>query len=83
MELNIMRHNTEAEVYDEVATSLSHRGSRRFELKEEGSRTLIRAVYSRNFETVSVHDLRTLYTMIKHVIIQHVIAILNSVKGTL
>ncbi|KAH3886603.1 uncharacterized protein LOC127842934 [Dreissena polymorpha] len=55
MALNIMRRNTEAEVLAEVAASISHRGTRRFEIKLQDGRTFIRALNHRNFEESPYH----------------------------
>jgi hypothetical protein len=53
LEMNMMRHHTLEEVLQEVDTSLSHRHTKRFESKTFNGKTLIRALFCRNFEPVS------------------------------
>lgn len=48
----MMKHHSLEDVLQEVETSLSHRGAKRFESKTENSKTLIRACFCRNFELV-------------------------------
>lgn len=54
MSVHMMRHHNEKEVLQEIETSLSHRNTKRFESKVFNGRTLIRSVFCRNFEPVSI-----------------------------
>lgn len=54
--LNLMRHDTKEEILEEIDTSLSHRGAKRFERKEENGKTLVRACFCVNFEVNPYHS---------------------------
>ncbi|XP_060587912.1 uncharacterized protein LOC132743408 [Ruditapes philippinarum] len=56
LEMNMMRHHTLEEVLQEVDTSLSHRHTKRFESKTFNGKTLIRALFCRNFEPSPYHE---------------------------
>ncbi|KAK3084234.1 hypothetical protein FSP39_010408 [Pinctada imbricata] len=65
MELHIMRHNSEEEVLEEVNKSISHRGAKRFEIKSEKDKTLVRAAFCRNFETNPCHEGSGVFTLVE------------------
>ncbi|XP_060079141.1 uncharacterized protein LOC132558572 [Ylistrum balloti] len=56
VELNLMRHDTREEILAEVDSSLSTRGAKRFERKEENGKTLVRACFCVNFEVNPCHS---------------------------
>ncbi|XP_033748891.1 uncharacterized protein LOC117333618 [Pecten maximus] len=62
--LNLMRHNTKEEVLEEVDTSLSNRGAKRFERKEENAKTLVRACFCVNFEVNPFHSGTSVTTLL-------------------
>ena len=53
MMIDLMRHNNEAEVMEEVNTSFTVQGRARFESKVENGSVFIKASYMRNMEPVS------------------------------
>lgn len=56
MSLNMMKHHSLEEVVQEIDTSTSHRGAKRFESKTENGKTLVRACFSRNLELSTYHE---------------------------
>lgn len=64
MRINLMRHNTELEVIEEIDTSLSHRGAKRFERKNENEKTLVRAMFCRRFEKNPFHENSGVHTLL-------------------
>ena len=53
LDLQLMHRDTQDSVETEVAVSLSHRGSKRFELKTENGEKYIRACFGRSLMQVS------------------------------
>lgn len=56
MGLDMMKYHSLEDVLQEVETSISHRGAKRFESKMENDKTLIRACFCRNFELSTYHE---------------------------
>ncbi|KAL3857399.1 hypothetical protein ACJMK2_012074 [Sinanodonta woodiana] len=65
MKLHLMKWNREEEVMHEVKTSLSSRGTKRFQEMEKDGRTYIRAAYYRMFERNPCHEATNVPTLLE------------------